>query len=185
MYHISNDQRAKRSASRIGNGLLTCLQSKSLADITVTDVQRASSVGRATFYRLFDNITDILSYLCDSVFEEAGYKFDLMNAREPKQTSLIFIQTWINNKTLLKAIVDCGRIDILYASHSKYLGCNMNFFFPDMPMSKEQQTYLMTSMTACTSACLIAWLKNGSCETAEQVQTRLCGCFNILASVFG
>ncbi len=63
MYHISKDERAKKSAIKIGNGLLRCLKTKEFYQITVTDIQKTSNVGRATFYRLFDNITDVLSYL--------------------------------------------------------------------------------------------------------------------------
>lgn len=184
MYHISNDLRAEKSAKRIGKGLLTCLQSKNLVEITVTDVQKEASVGRATFYRLFDNITDVLSYLCDNIFEEVGSEFERTDNRNPNETSLKFIQKLMNNKTLLKAIVDCNRMDILYNAHSKYLGKNMDFFFPDLHVSEEQTTYLMMTMTACTSACLVAWLKNGGYENAERLQNRLKNCFETLNGIF-
>ncbi len=184
MYHISNDLRAKKSAQNIGNGLLNCLQSKNFTEITVTDVQKASSVGRATFYRLFDNITDVLSYLCDNIFEKAGREFEAANNPNSKETSLKFIKEWMNNKILLKAIVDCNRLDFLYNAHSKYLGGNKDYFFPETSISDEQMTYLMMTMTACTSACLVAWSKNGAYETAEQLQNRLKNCFNALYGIF-
>lgn len=184
MYHIPNDARAKKSAEKIGNGLLNCLRSKNFVEISVTDVQKTSSVGRATFYRLFDNITDVLSYLCDNIFERVGREYEITDIVVPRSMSLKFIREWMNNKTLLQAIVDCNRMDFLYNAHSKYIGRNIDFFFPSPSVSEEQLTYLLMTMTACTSACLGAWLKNGAYETAEQLYNRLKDCFNTLCTIF-
>ncbi len=184
MYHISNDKRAIRSAKRIGNGLLVCLKNKSFSEVTVTDVQKASSVGRATFYRLFDNIADVLSYLCDSIFEEVGREYAEMKSREPDVTTLTYIKKWMEHKALLKAVVDSNRMDFLYNTHLKYLGASKAFFFPNADIDDEQMTYLMTTMTVCTSAFLTAWLKNGAKESAEQLQGRLKECVKILYEVF-
>ncbi len=101
-----------------------------------------------------------------------------------KETSLKFIQEWMDNKTLLKAIVDCNRIDFLYNSHAKYIGNNMVYFFPNLSIPDEQLTYMLMIMTACTSACLSAWIKNGRFETAEQLQNKLSNCFKTLSTIF-
>lgn len=184
MYHISNDLRAKKSADKIGIGLLKCLNYKSFVEITVTDVQKTSSVGRATFYRLFDNITDVLSYLCDSVFEKVGLEFKTITNFNQKESLLKFIQEWMNNKALLKAIVDSNRIDILYVSHTKYIGNNLDYFFPGLSINIEQTNYLLMTMTSCISAFLTAWIKNGGYESAEQLQKQLFDCFKILSNIF-
>lgn len=184
MYHISNDLRAKKSADKIGLGLLKCLNNKNFVAITVTDVQKTSSIGRATFYRLFDNITDVLSYLCDSVFEKVGLEFKKMTNFNQKESLLKFIQEWMDNKMLLKAIVDSSRIDILYDSHTKYIGNNLDYFFPGLSINEEQTNYLLMTMTSCISACLTAWIKNGAFESAEQLQTQLFNCFKILSNIF-
>lgn len=54
MYHIKNDKRARASTELICAGLLACMKEKPFARITITDVQRASTVSRSTFYRNFD-----------------------------------------------------------------------------------------------------------------------------------
>lgn len=184
MYHISKDLRAQKSARKIGEGFLACLEHKNIEEIAVTDIQRASCVGRATFYRLFDNISDVLSYLCDNIFERVGSNFKRMNKHSPRESTLAFIEEWMSNKVLLSAIVDGNRMGVLYNAHLKYLKVNAHYFFPAQTISPEQMTYLMATMTACTSACLFAWLKNGGCENAEQLQTRLKNCFDTLHCVF-
>ncbi len=184
MYHIPDDKRAKRSAERIGKSLLTCLNNKNFAEVTVTEIQKTAAVGRATFYRLFDNTADVLAFLCDNVFEQVGRGYLETNTNNPKKLTIDFIRKWMENKSLLKAIADCNRMDFIYNAHVKYLGENIDFFFPSIQTDKTQITYLMTTMTACTSAFLTAWLKNGEKETAEQLQNKLKNCFALLYAVY-
>lgn len=61
MYHIKNDKRAQASTELICAGLLACMKEKPFARITITDVQRASTVSRSTFYRNFDCLEDVLA----------------------------------------------------------------------------------------------------------------------------
>lgn len=184
MYHISNDKRAKQSAERIGKGMLNCLRNKNFSEITVTEIQKISAVGRATFYRLFDNTADVLAFLCDNIFEQVGREYIKTNITVPKKLTLNFIRKWMENKSLLNAIADCNRMDFIYNAHVRYLGENIDFFFRSVQTDKNQVTYLMTTMTACTSAFLTAWLKNGEKETAEQLQNRLKNCFALLYAVY-
>ncbi len=184
MYHISNDKRAIRSAQKIGDGILKCLQNKNFAEITVTEVQKAASVGRATFYRLFDNTSDVLTYLCDNVFETTAKQYKKLSVWNAEQTTLTFIRTWMENKVLLKAIVECNRIDFIFRSHIKYLSPVKDVFFSGIDMDETQTSYLMTTLTACTAATLISWLSNGGQETAEQIQIRIKDCFRIIGKIF-
>lgn len=184
MYHISKDKRAITSAKRIGEGVLKCLRNKSFTEITVTDVQKISSVGRSTFYRLFDNTSDVLSYLCDDVFEQARREYATMSSLSLNETTMIFIKKWMDNKLLLKAITASNRLDCLYSAHTKYLGKEKDKFFPNVDLSGPQTEYLMMTMTACVSACLTAWLKTGAKENAEQLHERLKSCFNTFCGIF-
>ena len=71
MHHIKNDKRTLQSADLLYQGLLACLKEKPLAEVTVTDLQRASGVARSTFYRSFDDVSDVLAWQCDLGFHEA------------------------------------------------------------------------------------------------------------------
>lgn len=185
MYHIANDKRAVKSAELVGNGMLKCLRTRNFEDITVTDVQKASTVGRATFYRLFDNTADVLSYLCDKVFEEASSAYRELSAPDAEQTTLTFIRIWMENKVLLKAIADSNRMDFIYRSHMKYLAPVKDEFFGKNEMDETQTVYLMTMLTSCVSAFLTAWLANGANENAEQMHVRIKECFRTIGKVFG
>ncbi|GEM_PF-5850719 len=71
MYHISKDKRAARSAALIYDGLLECMKKKPFDAVTISDLQKASGVARTTFYRAFDNLSDVLYWKCDTCFSEA------------------------------------------------------------------------------------------------------------------
>ncbi|CTO60987.1 TetR family transcriptional regulator [Streptococcus pneumoniae] len=62
MYHIKADKRSLASARLISQGLNRLLQAKDFDSITVTDIVNEAGVGRATFCRLFDNVTDVITY---------------------------------------------------------------------------------------------------------------------------
>lgn len=70
MYHISNDKRAIQSSELIYNGLLECIKKKAFDQITISDLQKTSGVARSTFYRAFDNISDVLYWKGDTCFYE-------------------------------------------------------------------------------------------------------------------
>lgn len=70
MYHVKDGKRTKESARLIVGGLHECLKMKKFESITVTDVQKQSTVGRATFYRLFDSVSDVLAYEFDEEFSK-------------------------------------------------------------------------------------------------------------------
>ena len=54
----------------IADALEHLLDHKSFMDISVSDIQRESGVGRSTFYRLFDTIDDVVIYLVDESFRD-------------------------------------------------------------------------------------------------------------------
>lgn len=182
MYHISKDKRAYSSASKICNAMMNCLKTKNFTDITVTDLQKNSKTGRATFYRLFDNTADVLSYLCDKVFVDTGKEFAKIVSPTADKTTLCFIEKCMENKTLLTAVVESNRIDFLHNAHKKFFTLSQNYFFPNL--NKEELNYISTTLTACTCAFVISWIKNGGKETSKELQAKLKTCYKTLGNIF-
>ena len=50
--------------------VLELLETNPLGEITISDVQRRSTVSRSTFYRNFDSLEDVLALLCEAYDEE-------------------------------------------------------------------------------------------------------------------
>lgn len=182
MYHIPKDKRAYNSVNKICLGLMKCLENKKFPDITITDIQKESKIGRATFYRLFDNTSDVLSYLCDKIFIESNQEFEKINNPTADQTTLCFIKKCMEHRILLTAIVESNRIDFLHNAHKKFFNIKHNYFFPNI--KKDDLNYITTTLTACTCAFIISWIQNGGKETPEELQLKLKLCFKSLGNIF-
>ena len=103
----------------ICEGLGKCLEEKPFNKITVNDVYEKSFVSRATFYRLFDNLSDVLSYECDTLFAERLKLIENRTFSDKKEQALYCIRIWLSHTSLVKAIVDNNLYRILYDTHAK------------------------------------------------------------------
>ena len=112
MYHIKNDKRAYMSAELISSGLLELIKTVPFEQITISDIQRVSTVSRSTFYRNFDCIEDVLMLLCDRSFDAA-----IKRAEETgEEIRIAVFRYWFENVSLLETIVKIHRTDILVES---------------------------------------------------------------------
>ena len=101
MYHIKNDKRAYMSAELISSGLLELIKTVPFEQITISDIQRVSTVSRSTFYRNFDCIEDVLMLLCDRSFDAA-----IKRAEETgEEIRIAVFRYWFENVSLLETIV--------------------------------------------------------------------------------
>lgn len=160
MYHIKSDKRSQTSAALIAQGLLRCLARKEFSHITITDVQQESTVGRATFYRLFDTLPDVLAYLCDQAFEEALCTVPLQ-AQTTQEMIVRFTTFWMEHSALAEAVVQSGRLDILHSSNQKYLRRMIQAVNHSADYSELQLDYL----AGILSAILAVWVQNGKQES--------------------
>ncbi len=167
MYHIKKDKRSQRSARLIGEALLQCLQDTDFSDITITQIQQVSFVGRATFYRLFDSLTDVLTWLNDEVI-----KTILAKAKEKKLTTardmhLLFLETWMQEDRLLETVLNhegiCSFSADLLLEDSQLI----SDLFPQLTET-ELQFIIPISMNTLLTA-LKTWMEHGKKETPEEL----------------
>lgn len=169
MYHIKEDKRAKNSAALIGRAVLDLLEQKKFDRITITDIQRTSFVGRATFYRLFDSTADVLLYLCDQTMDGVLARHRELAGKDPREICTFFIQAWIEREALLQAIVDSGHFDLLYRSFQSHAEETARYFFPGVSISPAQADYAVSVLSTAMAGAFSAWLRHGRRESAEEV----------------
>ncbi|MDR3216204.1 MAG: TetR/AcrR family transcriptional regulator [Clostridiaceae bacterium] len=106
MYRIGNDKRKRDSAKLICDGLNTLMQKKPYSMLTVTEIAECAGVGRATFYRLFDDKSDVILYQTEGISlallehfssEKTTGIDDLLNA---------LFDIWLNQKALFFALME-------------------------------------------------------------------------------
>lgn len=170
MYHIKSDRRSQRTAAEIGRGLLECLKEKPLSSVTVTDIHRITSISRATFYRLFDNIEDVLDYLCE---ESSREDLEQLGAIEADSTDPLFtrlLAKGMESHDLFKALMDNGRYDLLfrYADRRYRL---MQGLSPAriQELDEDSYDYVISAMAMNMVATMVTWHRRGRIDSAEEI----------------
>ena len=114
MYHIPDDLRAKKSAGLIMQGLYKTLEQKRLKDVKISDIYANTYVSRATFYRLFDSVYDVLLYQCDLIVEEMLSSMKDREFVSKQETGLYCTRIWLDHDSLIKAIIENNLYTLLY-----------------------------------------------------------------------
>ena len=174
MIHIKPDIRAQRSAKLLYDGLVEVLKTKDFNKITISDISKASTVGRATFYRNFDEIIDLLYWKCSTGFQEVLTRF---NQSDPDLTQedeiLVFVlRYWMSSDNLkvLEILMDIGRLDIIYNSFVDNANILIDYLkMRGVSMSTDDFTYFISVRAGFFVGIIRAWIVNGKKETPEQV----------------
>lgn len=153
MFHIPNDQRALRSTEMICEGLSKCLQHKSFTEISITDICAAAKVGRTTFYRLFDNSTDILAYQYEKLLQQLLQRHHKQNS----SLALIMLSLITENKTLTELIVYSGRMDILIEVHRKYYKQLLEYLPQNIMITPQESEYFISILSCFIVGMVSIW----------------------------
>lgn len=168
MIRVGTDKRKIHSAELLVNGLIKCMEKKDFTEINVSDLQRASGVSRATFYRLFDNVQDILAYKCQAIALEIPKKYHDLPADRKEDFLSFTLHYWMEEHQFLEAVFKSNRADILQSALLK----NSGFLYERFPLntiSEEKMDYLAAASMGVLSSLLITWVKHGKKETSEQL----------------
>lgn len=169
MYHISNDKRSRRSAELIWQGMAQCLQQKSFAKLRVNDIYESSYVSRATFYRLFDSLQDVLAYECDQIYDQLAQAVADAGALSRQDFFLLMIQKWMAQELLIKTLVENNLTHILYQTHMKNRDFMQRIFLQDITLSEAEADYMVVLLANTIPAAMRTWYQHGKAETPQQV----------------
>lgn len=184
MYHISKDKRSAQSAELIYQGLLSCMKIKPFEEITITDIQKASSVARTTFYRCFDNLADVLYWRCDLCFQEVLGGFTPTQFQNEQELAHHYFSYWMTHGDILAMLIHINRQDIIYSCHMKNAK-DLEKIYGVLPgMDAKNAKYFMAIRTGITISVLKVWLDDGQKETAEELLQIIKNQFSFLSKSF-
>lgn len=169
MYHISQDKRSGRSAKTIYEGLLQCLEEKPFDRITVSDLQRVSGVARTTFYRCFDDVSDVLTWRCDACFDEVLGQCGPEEFADELGLVRRYFEYWMRHSDILELLVRIDRQDIIYACHMRAADALQERFGSVPGLSEGEGDYFMALRTGLTISILTTWLRRGRTESPGEV----------------
>lgn len=179
MYHIKADKRSQTSARLICEGLVECMKKKEFTQITITDIQRASGVGRSTFYRLFDNLSDVLQYICDKHIDSSITDVGLSKDMTLDEFMIKSIDALMKNEAVITALVTSDRSDLLFKSikariaQIQILISEKFNIDPTEQMSDIQISYFLGMIISAFAGILGVWIRNGRQESAEEVYANI------------
>lgn len=168
MYRINDNKRVQHSATLITDALLTCLNEKSFENITVSDIQRLSGVSRATFYRLFDNTSDVLTYYSQFLVEDILRQSECLSIQNYRDFLLFLYDALLDNHIFLEAVFKSGCEEIILNSLlSNSMKRHSNPSYADA--GEKEMDYLINGICGFLVGILRVWIKHGKQETPEEL----------------
>ena len=169
MYHISNDIRTKKSAELIWQGMEQCLMEKDLDKLRITDIYQKSYVSRATFYRLFDSVQDVIAYKCDCIYMQLAENIETSFFKSRQEIFLYLIKEWLKQEVLIKTLVENNLISIIYDTHMKNHELLKKIFLENVSLSDNEADYLVSILANIIPAAVNTWYLHGKTESSEEI----------------
>lgn len=181
MYHISNDKRTHKSAELIWEGMEQCLQEKSLSKLRITDIYQKSFVSRATFYRLFDSLQDVLAYRCDCIYIQLAEAVEKSAFKSKQEFFIYLITKWLEEETLIKTLVENNMINVIYDTHMKNSDFMKRIFLKNVSISDQEADYLISILANIIPAAVNVWYLHKKSETPEEIYNAVRDSLNIIS----
>lgn len=169
MYHISKDKRSRKSAELIWKGMEQCLQEKSFDKLRISDINQKSYVSRATFYRLFDSLQDVLAYECDQIYSQLAETVKHADSFSKQDFFVLLVEKWMAQDVLIKVLVENNMTNVIYDTHMKNRDFMKRIFLKDTTVSEWESDYLIALLANIIPAAMDAWYRHGRTESASEV----------------
>ena len=171
MYHIKDDLRAEKSAELLYEALKRCMEEKEFDKIAISDLSKVSTVSRATFYRNFDGVIDILYWKCDCLFREVltAYVSSDPNLSQPDGLINYVFGFWMQHTDILEILIDRGRMDIIYNSFLNNAGVVMEYLSAKLHIPDWNNCYFLATRVGVFVGMFQAWFAGGKQESAEEL----------------
>lgn len=173
MYHIKDDQRARRSAEAIYQALVKLMEEKRFDAIRVTDIVEQAQIGRATFYRGFDTQEDVLRWRCDQMMEELLSYMIRFARSQPGAGGVSLLKPILRffylDSTIVELLIEAERINILqgtFQERLEHLGPRVVALF-NIP--EDYVRYWWALRSAAAVSVLVQWIKGGKTQAPDDL----------------
>lgn len=184
MYHIPDDKRSIKSADLIGKGMIQLLKKEPFEKISILSIHNETGVSRATFYRLFDRVEDVLEYLCDTIFNEIGQELSEYKEATPKELLISFINKWLEKDVLLECLSKNRMMNILCSAHLKQSELVYAMLKMKQPIEKEQLDYICYMLSYLMAMAFDVWAIHGKKENANMLYEHFISSYKFVAKLF-
>lgn len=177
MYRIKQDQRTIRSSQLIYQALATLMREKPFIKISVTNVVETAQVGRTTFYRIFDEIEDVLRMRCDQVFDELiAYLIAYRQEGGSLESGTLLkpmLRYFYLHSDIIELLLRAKRMDILQDAFRERARGIQQQISQQMPFAEEYLAYGAEIRINVMIAIVAHWVKTGKRQAPDELADTL------------
>lgn len=173
MYHIKEDKRTIVSTQLISEALTSLILENHWEKLTITALVSKAQVGRATFYRSFDFIEDVLKLQVDKTMDKLFdyiyvqikqipyfYEADLFN---------LFFKYWDENDILLRVLIKSNQHSLFKNQLAYLYFTKLSFVQNLLKIQDSHWNYFVVLRSSILSDGLFEWIKREKKESPEEI----------------
>lgn len=187
MYHIKDDKRTKTTTKLITDALTSMILEHKWDHLTITSLTKNAQVSRATFYRSFDIVEDVLQYqvdqTLDSLFQTLFAELSQRSFFYEIELYYLFFRFWNQHDELLKILVLSNQKELFHARLTLLYKEKLSFVQKLLVISDEHWQYFVVLRSSMLSNGLFVWLEKGKKESPEEISKILLLSFSEPSSV--
>jgi len=173
---LRQNRQVERSREWILEALLRLMEKKRFSDITITEICKLAGVGRQTFYRRFASKEEIIKHELDRSFQE--YMKNLFErygiTPSPQEIIIEGFNHWRKNERMHLLFIKQNMDEIFIKSLEQHF----NYFRKKQIIQPEWDDYFPEFALGGILLVLLAWVKNGMQESAEEMGEIVSNFFN-------
>ena len=144
------------------------MREKDYTNITVTDIIKRAQVSRASFYRHFNSIGDIMEYSLRNLFDKITDEvIPIMLSTDEKEIRDFLFSYTYQNMAMQETLAAClpSNTAVIFSRCMTYMQNNGR---PGKEMSSEQK-YRLYARSGVINSILMKWLADGNEESVEEI----------------
>lgn len=178
--NTTNGRIAEQSKMKIANALLAIMEQYHFKEITITQLSQEAGLSRKTFYRLFADKEDILSYIFNNLYIECLEQMKSHNTQNYWDVVQCYFNFWEERKMLLHIFKQNHLLSVLFEGAYKY-----SFSIFEYRYSKDivdnfslHLPYLLAYSVGGMHSMLLKWAENDMVIPSHILIEQLKSCFS-------
>lgn len=150
------------------NAFMELMTEKSYMDITVTDIVNTAQVARASFYRNFSSISDVIDSLTDELaneFTEAIFPAIISNDERKWREFLFEYFYRLKREHKKMSLINSQNIIVMFS----YMDSKMQKLESELPMATIKDKYTAVGKFGLINSISKKWIDTGMKETPEEI----------------
>lgn len=169
------DKRVVNTRNNIKNGVITLLQKKPFAEITIKDICAESNISRTTFYSHYKDKDDFIFSYQKSILKKG--KKEILKKEFTSQRTFIetIIQFWLEEGQLVLLLLGDDSAQTIHTRMKKVIQYNIEInlvpILNTKSLTTKEKYFLLIFMSNAIFGVLQDWVKRGCVETPKEVAT--------------